>query len=60
MFRRKKKRDPMALEFEDWYRVCMIEDNVTGSFNQIYFGVFDHEVFTIVSKQKADEKKKTG
>ena len=60
MFRRKKKRDPMALEFEDWYKVCMIEDNVMDSFNQIYFGVFDHEVFTIISKQKADEKKKTG
>ena len=60
MFRRKKKHDPMAREFEDWYKVCMIEDNVMDSFNQIYFGVFDHEVFTIVSKQKADEKKKTG
>jgi len=50
----------MAQEFEDWYRVCMIEDNVGDSFNQLYFGVFDHEIFTIVSKQKTDEKKKTG
>ena len=48
----------MALEFEDWYKVCMIEDNVTDSFNQIYFGMFDHEVFTIVSKQKTDKNKK--
>ncbi len=48
----------MAQESEDWYKVCMIEDNVGDSFNQFYFGVFDHEIFTLVSKQKTDENKK--